>query len=108
MSTHRARNLKRRYNMTMDMYLDMIADQHGKCPICWHELDLEPLCPRSKKAPVVDHDHATGRVRAILCADCNRGLGMFGEDPDTLWAAVRYIIEHKAEVIYVSREDTGD
>ena len=100
--------LKRRYDLTWDTYLDMLADQHGKCPICMEELAMDPDCPRSGLAPVVDHDHDTGRVRAILCADCNRGIGMFKENPDALWSAARYVIEQKAEVIYVSREDSGD
>ena len=104
----RERNLRRRYDMTWDMWLDMLADQHGKCPICKDELDLDPECHRSKRAPVVDHDHDTGRVRAILCADCNRALGLFKDNPDICWAAARYVIEHNAEVIYVSREDSGD
>ena len=105
---NREKNLRQRYNLSWDMYLDMLADQHGKCPICMNDLDMDPDCPRSGLAPVVDHDHDTGRVRAILCADCNRGIGMFKENPDALWAAARYVIEHNAEVIYVSREDTGD
>ena len=104
----RERNLRRRYNLSWEMYLDILADQYGKCPICKDELDMDPDCHRSGLAPVVDHDHATGRVRAILCADCNRGIGMFKENPDALWAAARYVIEHNAEVIYVSREDSGD
>lgn len=105
---NREYKIKHRYNLEWDTYLDMLADQHGKCPICMEDLNMDPECPRSGLAPVVDHDHDTGRVRAILCADCNRGIGMFKENPDALWAAARYVIEQKAEVIYVSREDSGD
>jgi len=61
----------------------MLAAQGGLCAIC-----------RSAPAAQVDHDHETGAVRALLCFNCNGGLGRFKDDPVALRAAADYVEEH--------------
>jgi len=57
-----------------------VRDQEGQCPIC------------TKPNPEhVDHDHATGQVRGILCFNCNGGLGQFGDDTVRLVRAQLYL-----------------
>jgi hypothetical protein len=75
--------LKRRYGITADEADEMLAAQGGLCAIC-------------KVAPAVhvDHDHETGGVRALLCFNCNGGLGQFRDDPDVLRAAADYVQFH--------------
>lgn len=76
----RSGNLRRRYGLTPDDVSAMLAAQGGRCAIC-----KEP--PKRK---VVDHDHATGRPRGILCHRCNVALAHV-ENLDFRRKALRYL-----------------
>ncbi|MHB8511486.1 MAG: endonuclease VII domain-containing protein [Actinomycetota bacterium] len=78
-------HLLRTYGMTIDEFLEMLAKQGRLCAICGIPLRV------SKRGTAVDHDHATGRVRGILCGNCNRGLGMFQDQASLLRAAASYL-----------------
>jgi Recombination endonuclease VII len=71
--TKRKDMLKYCYGMTVAEYEAMLAQQNGVCAICETKPDDRPLC--------VDHDHATGKVRGLLCHSCNVGLGNYKDDP---------------------------
>jgi hypothetical protein len=76
-------HLKRRYGIGADEVRQMLQDQLWRCAICATALTL--------KTSHVDHDHKTGSVRAILCFNCNGGLGQFKDDPDALRRAAAYL-----------------
>lgn len=81
--------LKKRYGMTIEDYERMLEEQGGCCAICGTDdpgVDTWSFC--------VDHDHITGKVRALLCRRCNTGLGQFRDDIQVLRAALRYLEEH--------------
>jgi hypothetical protein len=77
---HRNYHLKRRYGITAAEYDALLADQDGLCAVC-----------RERPAAHVDHDHAFGQVRGLLCSCCNQGLGNFRDDREHLRAAVDYL-----------------
>lgn len=58
------------------------------------------LCkgPPGRKGLCVDHHHATGRVRALLCSNCNSGIGKLKDSPELLEAAASYVRSHKESV----------
>ncbi|MFG2673810.1 endonuclease VII domain-containing protein [Streptomyces sp. NPDC048445] len=73
-------HLKRQYGMTVAQRDDMISSQSGACTICL-----------AAPAVHVDHCHETGRVRGVLCFNCNSAIGKLGDDPDTLRRAIAYL-----------------
>lgn len=77
--------LLRKYGITSAQYDELLAAQNGVCAIC-----RGPSVDGSALA--VDHCHETGRVRGLLCANCNRGVGLFADDPDRLVAAAAYLL----------------
>ena len=79
----RTYHLTRRYGISAEEADAMFAAQGGVCAVC-----------RAAAAEHVDHDHATGAVRALLCFNCNGGLGQFKDDPDLLRAAAEYVRFH--------------
>jgi hypothetical protein len=78
--SNRHRHLIRRYGIGADEVERLVEQQGGMCPIC-----------RKASPTAVDHDHVTGAVRGILCADCNAGMGQLRDDPWVLRRAVEYL-----------------
>lgn len=74
--------LKYHYGLSTDEYRDMLVGQAGRCLICG-------LVP--ERTMTVDHDHATGKVRGLLCNPCNRLLGIARDSTERLAAAIRYL-----------------
>lgn len=78
--------LWKEYGLSEADYTTMLNGQGGKCAICTKELGND-VC--------VDHDHATGMVRALLCRKCNLGLGYLMDDPEVLRAAAAYVERYR-------------
>jgi recombination endonuclease VII len=69
-----------------EWYLLQWFQQDGACGVC--RKDFSGTCPD------IDHDHATNRLRGLLCRSCNLALGkLVGDDPDRLQRAIRWITE---------------
>lgn len=84
-------HLKKTYGITEAEYLSMLEAQGGRCAICGPNARQ----PRHFKRLCVDHDHATGKVRGLLCDRCNRLLGMVGENFSILRSAAYYLRSHQ-------------
>ena len=84
-----------RFNLSMQDYNQMLEAQGGLCAICKHT-ETHKRNGRVK-ALAVDHHHGTGKVRALLCSDCNTGIGKLKDRPEILEAAAAYIRKHAEE-----------
>lgn len=70
----------------------MHAEQEGVCAICKNP---ETLIKENVKFDLcIDHDHATGRIRGLLCNKCNRAMGLMKDDPAVIQSAVDYLMRH--------------
>jgi len=76
--------LMRQYGITEGGLADLRERQLDRCALCG---DAAP--------GHLDHDHATGRGRALLCQRCNHGLGLFRERTELLRAAADYLEAHR-------------
>jgi len=82
---HEHKKYERR-GITKDQYQLVFDAQHGVCAIC-----QQP--PKNDCSLAMDHNHSTNEFRGLLCKECNRALGLFGDNIDTLTNAVNYLKE---------------
>jgi hypothetical protein len=82
----KAQKIKTVYGLSRDQYEMMFEDQEFKCAVCITE-SVQPYTTYSH----IDHHHASGKVRGILCRECNIGLGRFKENIESLERAIVYL-----------------
>lgn len=87
-------DLKKMYGITVDDFDRMAHAQDYRCSICGNqETAVDKLGLPRRLA--VDHCHSTGKVRALLCTNCNKSLGGFKDDPNLLRKAADYLEYHR-------------
>jgi Recombination endonuclease VII. len=81
----RKSHLKRRYGLTLQQYESLLIEQGHKCAVCRRE------GPNGRGEFHVDHDHLTGKIRGLLCYNCNRALGLLKDDSEIVQALMAYL-----------------
>jgi RNase P subunit RPR2 len=79
------RQIAARYGIDEHQYFAMIESQSGACTICGTKQEGDG------KRLSIDHDHRLGRVRGLLCSNCNLGIGYFYDNPTLLRRAAEYV-----------------
>ena len=82
---------KWRYGITADGYDRLFSEQNGRCAICNEVESANDRFGRTRVRLSVDHDHLTGRIRALLCHRCNTALGNAKDDPALLRQMADYL-----------------
>lgn len=75
--------LRKNYGISIETFESMCRAQNYECAIC-----------SRKKMLCVDHNHTTGKVRSLLCSDCNVSLGRMAEDKNRFLNAISYLERH--------------
>lgn len=81
-------SLKSNYGITPAQFTQMWEEQNGVCAICCNGNNHRGL--------QVDHDHSTGKVRALLCNSCNTALGLAKDDIGRLMEMIHYLERHSS------------
>lgn len=80
----RSKHLYYTFGITLEKYEIMLKKQGGLCAIC------SKVCVSGKNL-AVDHCHETGKIRGLLCANCNRGIGCFSDKKEIVEKALNYL-----------------
>ncbi|WEF34879.1 endonuclease VII domain-containing protein [Pseudoduganella chitinolytica] len=89
------RHLRSKYGIGAAEYAERLAAQGGCCAIC------KASAAHLGETLAVDHCHASGAVRGLLCAKCNRMLGCANDRPDVLRAGAEYLINAEAARVFI-------
>lgn len=82
---YRDLELKRKYKISLKDYNDIFHRQSGNCAICHTNQSMFTM------QLSVDHCHKTGKVRGLLCNNCNRCIGLLKDDTEVLKRAINYL-----------------
>lgn len=87
-------DLKKKYGLSLVQYNQMLEDQGYVCKICKQsETQLHPIAQIPYNLSV-DHCHKSGKIRALLCNNCNRVLGAVSDNIDLLRKLIAYLEIH--------------
>jgi Recombination endonuclease VII len=87
----RKNSLKRFWNMTVEEFEALKKSQGGTCALC----DKTESNPH--KSLCIDHDHATGKIRGLLCDNHNRAMGLFKDSIEDMEKAIKYLRNHRSK-----------
>ena len=85
---HKISHLWRKYNMSLEQYIELVEEQHGLCAICG-------LPASTNNVLYVDHDHTINKVRGLLCQHCNSVIGFANDNIEILEQAINYIKKYR-------------
>jgi len=83
------KHYRRKYGVSLEWVKTKLVIQDFKCAIC--KTEGFKMRDDHYTGMNLDHSHVTGKARGLLCHNCNRGLGLFQDNPNYLREAARYI-----------------
>jgi hypothetical protein len=89
-----ARKLRRLYlkfGIPQEAYIAMLKSANYGCEICHRKLAARRLAELGDRWACVDHCHSTGKIRGVLCAQCNAAIGLMSDSIEILENAIKYL-----------------
>jgi hypothetical protein len=93
--------LRKTYGISSEQYQEMLVAQNFGCAICGTSESAVRKASGKQHALCVDHCHATGKVRGLLCVNCNIALGKFKDNTQTMQRAIDYLKAQQSEPVAV-------
>lgn len=91
-TSRKNRQLKTHFGITLEEYTRMLEKQNFVCKICQKP---ETRCiggvHNTLRSLCVDHCHKTGKIRGLLCAYCNKAIGLFNDDITLIAESIKYL-----------------
>lgn len=84
--------LKRKYKISLEEFNGMLDSQQNKCMICNKTF-------KNAKSTHVDHCHKSGKIRGLLCTNCNIALGYFKDSLSTIRSALKYLKKYSSKSV---------
>jgi len=84
--------IKWKFGLSKNDWLEILSAQRGLCLVC--EVPLTTEAPRKETSACLDHDHRTNKVRGLLCARCNQGIGLLQDSSAIVLRAAEYLKTH--------------
>lgn len=88
-TSHSENYLRRNYKISLEEAACIFEKQSGRCAVCGSKGFR--MNPNAMFLLVVDHDHTTGKVRGMLCHNCNRALGLLQDNISALETSIKYL-----------------
>jgi len=93
LARHKVYKLKQEHALTFAAYMNLLVLQHGCCAICGTRCNTKS--GKLKRRLDVDHDHITGRIRGLLCNNCNTALGKVKDSVVILERMITYLKQNE-------------
>lgn len=93
---HCDRMREKAFGLTKKDYKKIVEEQDNRCAICNQHETRKNRIGQTRNLSV-DHCHKSGKIRQLLCSNCNAGLGHFKDNPEFILAAYKYILKHNTE-----------
>jgi len=88
---HKRMALKKDFGITLEYYYELLEKQNHVCAICFQPETTWNKKHHKPQSLSVDHCHVTGKIRGLLCNNCNRGVGLLQDNPTILQSALTYL-----------------